>query len=483
MARTPIFGPFDVSRSSNVSDNRLMNLFPEIVETKQGKAIGALYSTAGLSAALATLGAGPVRALHPTSHYGLFALSGTGFYKIEEDFTTTLLLSGIAQQGPATIIDNGTQVALFVGDAGILWSESLGVTGIPLPFDPASPISATYQDGFGLINQPGTALWWQSDLLDLGVWNALNFGSATGDPDDVVAIEQLNREIWLIKQTDTEIWYNAGTANFSFARLDGVYLEAGCAAQASLVQLGETLVWLARNREGHGVVVRTRGHQLERISTHAIEAAIQGYDTISDAVGYAYQQAGHQFYVLNFPTGDATWVYDVTESLLAGVPMWHQRGAFNTTTGRFERHWGNCHAFFAGRNVVGDRRNGNLYAFEPDALTDAGATRKWLRSWRALAQPAAKPVRFSQLQIDMQTGIGVPDGTRPQVVLRWSDDGGHVWSAERYAAAGESGQTARRVMFRRMGSAKRNSGLDRIFELSSTDQFPVAIIGAELEAG
>jgi hypothetical protein len=37
-------------------------------------------------------------------------------------------------------------------------------------------------------------------------------------------------------------------------------------------------------------------------------------------------------------------------------------------------------------------------------------------------------------------------------------------------------------MFRRLGSTRRNSGLDRIFELSSTDQFPVALIGADLEA-
>jgi hypothetical protein len=35
-------------------------------------------------------------------------------------------------------------------------------------------------------------------------------------------------------------------------------------------------------------------------------------------------------------------------------------------------------------------------------------------------------------------------------------------------------------MFRRLGQTRRNSGLDRIFELSSTDVFPASIIGAEL---
>jgi hypothetical protein len=165
--KTPIFGSYSVARSLNFADNRLMNLYPQISETKDGKAVGALYSTAGLSAALATLGAGPVRALHPTSHLGLFALSGSEFYKVNEDFTTELIASGITQPGLATIIDNGQQVALFVGSAGFSWSQSLGWNGIALPFNPAAPISAAYQDGFGVINQPGTALWFQSDLLDL----------------------------------------------------------------------------------------------------------------------------------------------------------------------------------------------------------------------------------------------------------------------------------------------------------------------------
>jgi hypothetical protein len=114
-------------------------------------------------------------------------------------------------------------------------------------------------------------------------------------------------------------------------------------------------------------------------------------------------------------------------------------------------------------------------------LTDNGAPRKWLRSWRASQQPSEQPTRFTSLRIDMQTGIGVPDGTNPQVVMRYSDDGGHTWSREWFAGAGKSGETGRRVKFNRLASTRRNHGLDRIFELSSTDPFPVALLGAELE--
>jgi len=67
-------------------------------------------------------------------------------------------------------------------------------------------------------------------------------------------------------------------------------------------------------------------------------------------------------------------------------------------------------------------------------------------------------------------------------MLRWSDDGGHNFTGNQvFKAAGQTGQTALRVKFNRLGSTKRNGGLDRIFELSSSDPFKVAIMGAAVE--
>jgi hypothetical protein len=85
------------------------------------------------------------------------------------------------------------------------------------------------------------------------------------------------------------------------------------------------------------------------------------------------------------------------------------------------------------------------------------------------------------LRIDMETGADVPEGANPLVVLRWSDDGGHTWSEEWFRAPGPIGDTMIRVVFNRLGSTKRATGLDRIFELSSTDLFKVALIGAVLK--
>lgn len=136
-----------------------------------------------------------------------------------------------------------------------------------------------------------------------------------------------------------------------------------------------------------------------------------------------------------------------------------------------------------GRGVLGDYRTGNLYAFNPANLTDDGTARRWLRRWRALAQTTEAAQRFSELAVDMQTGIGVPDGTHPHVSLRWSDDGGHTWSDERIMGVGRLGSTIKTVKFNRLGSTRRFKPNGRVFELSSDDPFLVAILGADVEGG
>ena len=69
------------------------------------------------------------------------------------------------------------------------------------------------------------------------------------------------------------------------------------------------------------------------------------------------------------------------------------------------------------------------------------------------------------------------------ILLRWTDDGGHNYSNEQTSSGGNIGQTSQRVMWHRIGSTRRNSGLDRIFEVSSDDPVQVALIGASLNDG
>jgi len=62
---------------------------------------------------------------------------------------------------------------------------------------------------------------------------------------------------------------------------------------------------------------RAQPDKADIISNPAISDAIGKYDKISDAVGFCYQQGSHIFYMLSFPSANATWRYDLSIRTLA----------------------------------------------------------------------------------------------------------------------------------------------------------------------
>jgi len=306
------------------------------------------------------------------------------------------------------------------------------------------------------------------------VFNALDFASADGSPDGVVAINVDHRQMWVFGTDSTEVWYNAGLANFPLTNIQGAFNEIGCVAAFSVAKLDNTLFWLGTDARGQGIVYRAQGYAAARVSTHAIEYAIAQYGNISDALAYTYQEEGHSFYVLTFPSANATWVYDVA------TQAWHERAGF--VNGNFTRHRSNCQCNFGGNIIVGDFENGNIYTLDLGVYADNGQPQKWLRSWRALPTGQNNLKRTAQhtLQLECESGTGLNDGqgSDPAVMLRWSDDGGHTWSNEHWSYMGKIGQYYKRVFWRRLGMTLKLR--DRVYEISGTDPIKIDITGAEL---
>jgi hypothetical protein len=81
-------------------------------------------------------------------------------------------------------------------------------------------------------------------------------------------------------------------------------------------------------------------------------------------------------------------------------------------------------------------------------------------------------------KILIEKGFLTATGIDPQVMLRWSDDGGHTWSNSHWRSMGKTGQYGRRVIWRRLGMTLKLR--DRVYEVSGTDPIKIAIMGAEL---
>ena len=424
-------------------------------------------------------------------------------------------VSGAGIPAGATVVSITDSTHFVISAAATATATSVLLTFSPFLSQITDPdfdgaVGVGFLDGYFVFNEPNSQRLWVTDSYNGLSIGDLSFASAEGSPDDLVTLIVDHREVWLFGVNTVEVWYNAGTPDFPLARIQGAFNEIGCLAAYSVAKLDNGLFWLGRDARGNGVVYRSKGYSGERVSTHAVEWQIQQYTDLSDAVAYTYQQDGHSFYVLNFPTANTTWVYDVATGL------WHERAGWENN--QFTRHRGNCQMNFNKEIVIGDYVSGFIFAYDPTVYTEAGTIQKWLRTWRALPTGTNDLKRTAQhsLQLDCQTGVGLnsnsygllgttylktenndylvtnPDGADfliaslnlpapgivPQVMLRWSDDGGNTWSNEHWKSMGRIGQFGYRTIWRRLGMTLKIR--DRVYEISGTDPVKIAIMGAEL---
>ena len=343
-------------RALPISAQRLINLFPE-VQPENAKSRLPLLPTPGLRL-LADLTAGPVRGVHVMGG-DLFVVAGTGVYRVP-NLGSPSFLGTISNGGTVSLDSNGTKLCIVVPETYEAWvvDRTTGsVTQITDPdFDGATAV--TVIDGYYVFTKPNTTEFFLSGINDPMSFNALDFASAEGAPDNLVAPVRVGRDLWLFGDETIEVWSNVGATDFPFLRVSGGFVARGTAARFSIATRIGTAVWLGDDR----VVYAAAGIQPQRISTHAIEQAIGAYTRVDDAIGYVYEQEGHAFYVLSFPNAGDTWVYDFATQL------WHERESEGI--GMWRAALG---CAFAGGVVAGDPNVGRVWVVDPTYMFENGS--------------------------------------------------------------------------------------------------------------
>lgn len=431
-----------------------------------------LIGTPGL-APWTTLTGGRIRGSLPFTDNLAIVVAGATVWSVTPAKAATNI--GTVDDGSATVsmASNGTVVMMVDGPNGYIIDPAAGTTVQIVDEDFTGADRVDFIDGYFVVNKSDTGEF-QITGLYTPDFDGLDYATAEGGPDNIVTLIVDHRELWLFGQNTTEVWFNTGDVDFPFGRIQGAFLEVGCAAAQSVAKADNSIFWLARDDRGFGTIQRAAGYQPQRVSNHAVEYAIAQYmkaGTIADAVAYTYAQEGHTFYMLTFPTADATWCLDVSTGL------WHERAYRDPATALLGRHRSNCQMAFAGLTLVGDYETGDLYSLDLDTFTDNGAAIASIRACPHIANDG-KRVIFNALELMMQTGVGLGEGqgVNPQAMLEWSDDGGYTWSNQLWASIGRLGERNSRVRWRRLGSSR-----DRVFRVTITDPIRRVIVAASLE--
>lgn len=451
------------SRSRATSAQALVNLYPEAGPNGEVT----LYGTPGLTLWV-QLTTGEVRGLFVAAS-SLFCVVSSVVYRINSAGVATVLGTIGSSSGSVSMASNGQQLLIVDGTtSGFFVSLSTFALTQITDTDFPGGVTAAFLDGFVLFNEPDTGKVWTGSSYDVSEIDGLDFATAEGAPDNIVGIVADHRELWLLGEESSEVYYNSGNPNFPFERVQGAFIEQGCASAASIVKLDNTVIWLGRDAKGRGIVWRAEGYTPRRISTHEIEFQISTYSRIDDAIAFSYQQDGHSFYVLTFPSADVTWCLDVATG------KWHRRGWYSN--GELHRHRANCHAFFGGMHIVGDHSNGKLYVMSMSAYTDDSD--EIVREIVGQHIRSGKRVFYGECEVRIESGVGVTtgQGSDPKAMLCTSDDAGRTWSSWRMASIGKVGQYLTRITWRRLGS-----GNSKTFRIRISDPIPVAISGIRVE--
>lgn len=476
MIEIPFVGPSYTLKNLSVDAQNSFNCYPDLVQSKDGKSQFVLRRTPGLTLRTTLNGTQSTRGLYKTSTGRLFGVCGAVLNEVLAD--NTVLNHGSINSGltpnsstPISMSDNGTQLIIVDGVTGFIFTLATNTLAAITDMDfPHTATHVDFVDSYFIVNIPDTGRFQWSALDDGTSWNGLDFATAEGSPDNLEGLIVSRRRLLLLGSQSNETWTSTGTSSV-FARQQGTLNDIGTAAKYSIAKDEKAVYWLGNNDAGHGQVWMQQGFESVKISTPAIDEAIQGYSKIDDAIGFCYQQDGNEFYQLTFPFAEKTWVYD------GSTRLWHERSYRKASTGVPEQHRANCQAFFSGKVYIGDRENGKLYTYETDVYTDNGDTIKVQRTtphyWNSLDR-----IFFGAFQLDIETGVGLStgQGSAPVIYLENSNDGGHTFEGEQEESLGALGKYLTRVRWERQGSSR-----DRVVRVTVSDPVSLTFLNAHVE--
>lgn len=414
---------FSEGRSKPWSGAKLVNCFSEASEGDKADAY-AVMVIPGL-VPFADVSASSVRGVHRMDTT-LYTVIGVTLYSIAEDGTETSL-GTVAGSLPVMMADNGTQLAIQGGALNnqgyVLDSRTLytGIASLP------QVSNVVYIDGYFVWTIFESDQFIISALNDGLSYDPLDVATVEGDPDDIIGVTNLQRELNFFGANTVEIWYNSGDADFPFARQGNAFIERGCIDRNSIVKIDNSVQFVGNDL----IVYRLNGYQPVRISTHAIEFHIAQASWFR---AFTYTQLGHKFFVLNTDVG--CWAYDMATG------AWAERKSLGRDNYRIA-----CSTEAYGRTIMGGGYVGKLYSPDIYTYTEDGEEIPVIIELPSLQTDRTKTTLYS-FEMYFESGVGtlaVPD---PQVTLQYSKDGGRLYSPEIARTMGAMGAYQTRAIWR-----------------------------------
>lgn len=399
-------------------------------------------------------------------------------YRIDTALNYSVIGTLTSDTGPVGIsANNNGQIIFLDGSAGFIWDiDANTFTQITDSNLPASPSSVGFDDGYFLVPDGDTNEWQISDLNDGTSWDPTMNAFMESRPATIIAIGVVKQSVFIFGNYQTEVWYDSpGTSTFPYVRDNNLLFEYGLAAERSLAQGLDILMWLGQNDDGVASVMFSDGGQPQIVSTAEVDNAIAQYtaqfgqSAVSDATAFIYKENGHTFYQLNFTQANASWLYDLTTDLWFRLEMLDG-----------SRHKAESHAYFNGQHYVTAYNDPNIYILDPLYNSNGDESIRRERTTQKFSDPmgAYRKVRVNEIEFRVLQGQGTANGVdkEPFIELYVSPDGGRTYGKTHKIMLGQQGNFNERVRFKRLGIAQEFA-----FNIRCYNAINFTIVGASID--
>lgn len=266
-----------------------------------------------------------------------------------------------------------------------------------------------------------------------GTINGLNNASAESASDDLLVPHAWRETLYLMGKETIELWYNSGTGNPPFDKIQGAIINMGLGAIDSIADMPDFTFFLGTDKQFHSLTPGSTAVDTV-ISNPAMAKEIQDYLVTEDCIGWTQQLEGQWFYVATFPTQNITWVYPVGGE-------WFQWGS--SASGRIRA---NSYANVFGKKLVAEYNSGKIFELDAETYTDNGEaiirTRDSAPIHSGLMGADNKEFEINSLELVVETGIGLLEGqgSDPRIMFSVSRDGGKSFGTERFMRIGTLGE-------------------------------------------
>lgn len=481
MTQLPITGGFYQSDSLPVSAQQLINAYVQIPETEGAWSEEVIFGTPGLVQRATTGETFSDQNRGALTMAGVpYFVNGNALFSVsDDDLTTNLGIVGGVESDRVSMAQNGTQLIIVVPDTGLgyIWNHETEVFSIIVDEDFTTtngvPRFVDFDDSYFIVSTDDGKKFKISNVNDGLTWNALDFGSAEGNPDDIVAPKSFKDRLYIFGTDTFEAFRNIGGADFPFQSIQGGLQNIGVTAPFSLVD-GRDFFYFIGSGEGERVAIwKTDGQAPQRASTAAIESVLQSLsdEEIADIFAVSYAEKG-AFWV-GFHLPNTAFYFNEVNG------RWQERQSENNTLTIGWRVASIVEAY--GRLYVGDTQSGIIGTIEGSVYTEYG--NDILRTLVTAPFDIEENVFFlPQLELSMEGGTADEDtAPEPKIRMSTSSDGGRTFSEPRIRSLGRTGDFRRRVVWNRNGRFSRTAILK--FQFSSPTKFVIVRLDVLLVPG